>query len=108
MKRLSKFFEYNKKIEPGSEYFTSRKEPSKQSELSDNELIIFGCDFKKLKLVKKEYMTQKAVVINPSNFKLVYPDRGTAWKAIEANAKEPNALANKRESEEDPLPRCWI
>ena len=41
-------------------------------------------------------MTAQSLIINPSNFKLIYSDRGTAWKAIEANAKDPTSLAGKR------------
>ena len=43
----------------------------------------------KLKDVKKDYETKEAVRINPSNFKLIYPDRGTAWKALCKNSKMP-------------------
>ena len=95
--RLSKFFEYNRQIEPGREYFCPRKEPdvSENVQLVDNQIIIHGLDFMKLKDVKKAYETNDAVKINPSNFKLVYPDRGSAWKALQNNIKEPSSLVGK-------------
>jgi len=63
----------------------------------------------KLKDVKRSFETKEAVRINPSNFKLIYPDRGSAWQAFVKNAKEPTALYGKRESEESPAPsgKCF-
>lgn len=63
-----------------------------------NELIIYGCDFKKLKAVKREYETTQAIRINESNFKLIYPDYASAWNAINKNAKDPSSLVRKMES----------
>jgi hypothetical protein len=107
IQRLIKNFFYNKKIEPGSEYFSPRRECNygEDGDLIDNQLIIYGCDFKKMKQVKKEFETTQAVVINPSNFKLIYQDRGSAWKALLKNAKEPSVLLSKVESEEENLPK---
>ena len=75
-------------------------------DLIENELVIFGYDFMKLKQVKKAFGTTGAIMINPSNFKLIFPDRGTAWKALTMNAKEPATLVNKVESEDSPFPKC--
>lgn len=77
-------------------------------DLIENELVIFGYDFMKLKQVKKAFGTTGAIMINPSNFKLIFPDRGTAWKALTMNAKEPATLVNKVESEDSPFPKCWF
>ena len=59
----------------------------------------------KLKDVKKAYNTNEVVKINPSNFKLVYPDRGSAWKAVEKNIRDATTLVGKMESE-DATPSC--
>ena len=105
--RLSKFFQYNRQIEPGREYFCPRREPdtSPNVQLVDNQIIIHGFDFMKLKDVKKAYNTNEVVKINPSNFKLVYPDRGSAWKAVEKNIRDATTLVGKMESE-DATPSC--
>ena len=58
----------------------------------------------KLKEVKKSFDTAQAIRINPSNFKLIYPDRGSAWQAFVNNVREPAALYGKRESEDSPPP----
>lgn len=107
LQRLIKNFFYNKKIEPGREYFSPRRECNygEDGDLIDNQLIIYGCDFKKMKEVKREFETTQAVVINPSNFKLVYQDRGSAWQALLKNAKEPAALLSKVESDEVHVPK---
>lgn len=104
-RRLTKFFEYGKKIEPGREYFCSRKEPNNAEDVAliENQLIIFGLDFKKLKKVKEEYQTNEAVRINPSNFKLIYPSRGAAWNALKKNIKDPSILVTKAEQEDGPM-----
>lgn len=109
-RRLVKFFEYGKKIQPGTEYFCSRKEPdySEEVPLIENQLIIFGLDFKKLKVVKMEYETTEAVRINESNFKLIYPSYQAAWKAIQKNAKDPSSLVQKMEADDAHLPKCTL
>ena len=101
IRRLIKFFEYNRQIEPGKEYFCPRKECEVSEDIGiiDTQIIIHGLDFMKLKDVKREYGTNNTVRINPSNFKLIYPDCGTAWKALARNAREPSALVGKLESE---------
>jgi len=107
IQRLVKNFFYNKKIEPGNEYFSPRRECSYEEgeDLIDNQIIIHGCDFKKMKLVKKEFETNQAMVINPSNFKLIYKDKGSAWQALLKNTKEPSVLLSKAESDEDHIPK---
>ena len=66
-------------------------------DLIENEIVVFGYDFMKMKEVKKAYDTTDAIMINPSNFKLIFPDRGAAWKALVMNAKEPATLVGKVE-----------
>ena len=107
IRRLIKFFEYNRTIQPGKEYFCPRKDidlSEEGVELLETQLIIYGYDFMKLKQVKKNFDTTEAVRINPSNFKLIYPDRGSAWQALVKNAREPATLYGKRESEDSPPP----
>lgn len=109
--RLKRFFEYGKKVEAGKENLRPRKEPNymkENVEPLENEIILFGVDFSKKKLIRKEYRPTSILVINFSNWKLTYDTYEQAWAAITQNIKDPDLIVNKIESEEVVVPRCWF
>lgn len=72
-RRMSKFFEYNRVIQPGKEHFIPRKEANySNSTVVPTQLILFGIDFKKYKELRNEFSTPIIEKINDSNCKLVY------------------------------------
>lgn len=75
---------------------------SEDVELMENEIVIYGYDFMKMKEVKKVFGTTKAIKINSSHFKLIFSDKREALKALTMNAKEPATLV----SEDFLFPKC--
>ena len=109
--RLTKFFNYNKQMQPGAECFRPRKEPDyshPETYILPNCLVIYGVGFAKLKTLLKRFSPEETQYLNESNRLFKFAGEEQAWMALSSNMADPTSLVRKQESEEEVLPRGWF